>query len=164
MCSGASAESTDPIPGAAPCRRRFGFSCVAGAFGLVALDTIRLGVADHLWRLAIALDLALVALPSGLWWLRRRGATSSPVLSNLQIGIRRTGEGIVLSTRLRTRAAEHPARIVLCEATDPRVRAAAKALAADHLAEPILLKPAVQESVRADIAVTAADNAAAFLD
>lgn len=57
-----------------------------------------------------------------------------------------------LSERLRIRAAQHPARIVLCEAADPRVRAAAQILAANNLAEPILLEATIQHSVRDELA------------
>lgn len=45
-----------------------------------------------------------------------------------------------LLARLRARAAEHPRRILLPEADDPRVREAAARLEKEHLAEPILLE------------------------
>jgi len=49
---------------------------------------------------------------------------------------------VTLLERLRTRAAEHPRRIVLPEAGDPRVRAAAARLEDEKLAEPILFDAA----------------------
>ncbi len=57
-----------------------------------------------------------------------------------------------LSERLRARAAKQRARIVLCEAADPRVRAAAEVLAADGLADPVLLEPVLHAAVRDSLA------------
>lgn len=66
-----------------------------------------------------------------------------------------------LSERLRIRAAESPLRIVLCESSDPRVRAAAHVLATDSLAEPILLESALERSVRDELAALYAPMRAA---
>ncbi len=57
-----------------------------------------------------------------------------------------------LSARLRERAAGTARKIVLCEAADPRVQQAARTLAGDGLAEPILLGPDVLASVRDGLA------------
>lgn len=54
-----------------------------------------------------------------------------------------------LSERVRAQAARRPARIVLPEAADPRVRRAADILAGDGLAEPLLLDADVLAQHRA---------------
>lgn len=56
-----------------------------------------------------------------------------------------------LSSRVRARARQHPARVVLCESTDPRVRAAAEILDAEGLVDPVLLDPALQRSMHDEL-------------
>ena len=41
--------------------------------GLLLLNTLRLGMVDHLWTLAVSINVAIVAaLPVVVRWLRRR--------------------------------------------------------------------------------------------
>lgn len=57
---------------------------------------------------------------------------------------------MTLSARLRAAAAQWPARIVFCEADDPRVRAAAATFGAG-IGTPVLLTAEVRERVRPDL-------------
>src|SRR5207248_2811713 len=68
-----SVMSIEPSPASRARWRTFGLARAISGMALVAVNTIRLGVVDHLWPLAIGLDIALVtAIPLVTTWLRRR--------------------------------------------------------------------------------------------